>query len=133
MEYPNCCFPVTILWVKGMSAGWILLDGNTDGDLKTRLDKMGLEISKFVLWGFKWWEGNNNWGIPYVISHDRKTWSDKPSYGLSRWCLPCLQIFDKRGKHLLNVEQTKKLEAIIRQYNTDTSSGWSDNYKWRLL
>jgi len=120
------------LWVKGLIAGYSVLD---NGDLKNDVVDMAVKVSQFVLDGFKWWEEDKEWGIPFLIDYDLKTWSDSPSYGLSMWCLPCLQILEKYGTFSLNSEDLTKLQTIISQLTTHAEpydGSWPDDYKWRL-
>ena len=120
------------LWVKGLAAAYGILE--TDNDrIRTYVAAMG--IAKFVLGGFKDWNGS--WGIPYTISPDRKTWSSSPSYGLSDWCIPSLQLLDVFGRGLLSADEKVKLTGILKQYVTERkpapSGAYDDSFRWRIF
>ena len=115
--------------VMGQAA---ILNTPVDEALKTKAIDHGIEIAKWVLSFFLDW-GNGDLATPYVVAHDRKSWSSTPSYGLSIWCLPAMQLLDQIGKKHLTIAEQEKLARILDQYiyNKDIPSGggWSETWE----
>ena len=121
------------IWVTGLAAAFHLVE---DHALQLRMYHASIDIGKFVLKSFKYWENDKRWAIPYLLSVDQTTWSNSPSYGLSDWCLPCIQLLDRFGQPFLSIDQKTKLKTIITEYTTNRvppdHKGYGNGFRWRL-
>lgn len=119
------------LWVKGLAAMPAVID---DFGMRVRMSMIAQEVGTWVLDGFK--KYGNRWSIPYIISHDGKTWSENPSDGLAQWCIPALQLMDMFARNHLSEVQAHKLDLILKQWVTDVQGQknvWGDDHtRWRL-
>lgn len=116
------------LWVKGLAAASHLLPS-----YQKEIHIMGGYISRWVLDGFK--DFNGKLYVPYVIKSNG-TWENNPSKGLSRWCLPAIQLLDKFERSGLTKEENDKITAILEQFKEiqpPTGGGWPDSSKWNLF
>jgi hypothetical protein len=120
------------LWIKGIVASLGCLDSTST--LYDRLLDISLEMSEWILDGFQQWPDlGNRWYIPYTIKMNEGT-SGNPSKGLSKWCLPSLQVLDRYGQEILTPEQITKLQNILDQFLdvAGTLDRWDSTSRWRL-
>lgn len=115
------------LWLNGLIGAFLTLTEEN----KVKCSKLGHLLAVFILDRFQQWEGK--WGIAYTYDWN---WNPigGPSFGLSRWCMPGLEVLQAARYNFLNQDQKTKLDSIIRQYRQwHTPGAWNPNYRWMIL
>ena len=95
------------LWVKGIMAALPLMDA----DNQARMREIGFEVSKWILnKGFVWY--TDHWGTPPFLPYDGGP-PNAEMGGLTRWCMPSMEILNAYGKNFLTQSEKTKLTQIL--------------------